>query len=86
MAKISQHSPAAPRRELDRQTVQAPIAPMVYTAGDSVGAKRTADGQVKDRSPTSSVAGSYQHSRTLSTASRESQIGEVRDSRSYECE
>lgn len=55
MAKESQQSPAPARREMDMQVGQAPIAPMVYTAGDPVGTKRMADGQVKDRSPISPV-------------------------------
>lgn len=78
MAKKTQHSPPTRGQRMDSQSTQAPIAPMAHITNDIAGAKRTADGQVKERSPTSPVVGRYEHSRNSSMTSRGSQIGEVR--------
>jgi len=78
MSKKPQHSPPTRGQRMDIQTTQAPIAPMAHTVNDFAGTKRTADGQVKEKSPTSPVVGRYEHSRNSSMTSRGSQIGEVR--------
>lgn len=78
MGKKTQHSPPTRAQRMDMQTAQAPIAPMAHTVNDFAGTKRTADGEIKEKSPTSPVAGRYEHSRNSSMTSRGSQIGEVR--------
>lgn len=78
MGKKTEHSPPRRGQSIRVQTTHAPIAPMAHTVDTLAGTKRTADGQVKDKSPTSPVVGTYGHSRNSSTTSRGSQIGEVR--------
>lgn len=81
MIEGANQSPLAHGQRKTSNTPQAPIAPMIQTASEG-GTKRTADGQVKERSPTSPIVGRYGHSRTSSTTSRGSEIGEVSISRS----
>jgi len=78
MGKKNQYSPPIRGQRMDLHTTQAPIAPMAHTVNDFAGTKRTADGEIKEKSPTSPVAGRYEHSRNSSMTSRGSQIGEVR--------
>lgn len=78
MGKKTQHSLPRRGQSIHIQTTHAPIAPMAHTVVDCAGTKRTADGQVKEKSPTSPVGVRYAHSRNSSTTSRGSQIGEVR--------
>ena len=73
----AQPSPSAGRQRLEVRGIQAPIAPMLQIASDTAGLKRTADGQVKEKSPTSPMSARCGHSRTSSMTSRGSQIGEV---------
>lgn len=74
---VLQSPPTRGQRIETHNSAQAPIAPMLHMTGDIGGAKRTADGQVKERSPTSPMSVRYEHSRNSSTTSRGSQIGEV---------
>ena len=75
------HSPRAPTK-LDTRFGQAPVANMGRPHQDYTSApKRSADGQIKEPTPTSPTSpgynGRYEHSRTSSTTSRGSQVGEV---------
>ena len=72
-----QNSPSSQKQRMEIQKPHVPVAPMAHMTSDYVGAKRTADGQVKERSPTSPTSVKYGHSRNSSMTSRGSQIGEV---------
>ena len=72
-----QNSPSAQKQRMEPEKPHTPVAPIAHMTGDYVGAKRTADGQVKERSPTSPTSVRYGHSRNSSMTSRGSQIGEV---------
>ena len=78
MAEKAQHSAPTSGLRMEVRHTQAPTAPMAQMTADFTGApKRTVDGEIKDRSPTSPTVGKYGHSRTSSMTSRGSQIGEV---------
>ena len=76
------YSPRAPTK-LDTRFGQAPVANMGRPHQEHISApKRSADGQIKEPTPTSPTSpgygnGRYEHSRTSSTTSRGSQVGEV---------
>ena len=75
------HSPRVPTK-LDTRFGQAPVANMGRPHQEHTSApKRSADGQIKEPTPTSPTSpgytGRYEHSRHSSTTSRGSQVGEV---------